>query len=192
MRRYRCFMGSLTLLSLSLSGCAYHPESSYDQATVNQAPDYDETRWGVDGVGGITQDHQDDVVTVEVLRTGRYQLVTTQGSIGQRQLLEQPVHLQVSPLDQLTVGSALQQLLSNTGYRVCQEQSVGMRQVLSGPLPSNHHVIGPMTLRQALAVIMGNDWVLEPDLLRQRLVCFKPRHFIEHVAKDDRVQQDNG
>lgn len=176
MRGHRvCFMSSLLLV---LSGCAYQPP--YDPA--NSQPSVSEPTAST--LSTQSSSEHDEVPTVDVLRTGRYQLVTTQGTIGQRQLLEQAVRLNISPFDQATVGQAVRRVLLNTGFNLCQNQTVGVRQLLGNALPEIHHNIGPMTLRQALTMLIGDAWVLDADPLR-RVVCFKPRNLIEDVTTSE-------
>lgn len=179
MRGHRVwFMSSLLLV---LSGCAYQPpyDPADSQSSFPEASEATASRLSTQ-----SSSVQDEVPTIDVLRTGRYQLVTTQGTIGQRQLLEQAVRLNISPFDQATVGQAVQRVLLNTGFNLCQNQSVGVRQLLGNALPEIHHNMGPMTLRQALTMLIGDAWVLDADQQR-RVVCFKPRNLIEDVTTSE-------
>ena len=190
MRFFSVCLSSI-LLMLTLSGCAYTSshEDADTHAEYGDEPSHSvlstADEWqGRSQSAGFTSLDPSDLKTVDVLRTGRYQLVTTQAPTSQRQLLEQPVHLQVSPLEGLSVGDGVRRLLINTGFELCPVNDQGLRQLFSRALPRQHFEIGPMSLRQALTVIVGDAWVLKADLQR-REVCFTPRNFIRSVVQVD-------
>ena len=178
-----------SILMLTLSGCAYfssHEDADtyaeYGDGSSDGVLSAATARQGQTQSAGFRLVDPSELETVDVLRTGRYQLVTTQAPTRQRQLLEQPVHLQVSPLDGLTVGDGVRRLLINTGFELCPVSDQGLRQLFSLALPHQHFEIGPMSLRQALTVIVSEGWALEADLQR-RVVCFSPRNLIRDVVQ---------
>lgn len=118
--------------------------------------------------------YDNDLIPVEVLRTGRYQLVTTRAPLGQRHLLEQVVNVRVPPSVLTTVGDGIRYTLQHTGFSLCEPTHVHQRWLFSRPLPATHYRLGPMPLREALQVLAGDAWELEADPVR-RQVCYEQR-----------------
>ncbi len=125
-----------------------------------------------DVVSPDVYDHE--LTPVEVLRTGRYQLVTMRAPLGQRHLLEQIVNVRIPPSVTTTVGDGMRYTLKHTGYSLCSPEDDLQRWLFSRPLPSTHYRLGPLPLREALQVLAGDTWELEEDSVR-RQVCYEPR-----------------
>ncbi|GEN23130.1 PilL N-terminal domain-containing protein [Halomonas cupida] len=189
--------GSSPLLSCGvamvlLAGCAQQPPAktsttpTVDSASALQISPLDEPRV-------ITTEHQivtgpnppqrgivdpdvydQELIPVEVLRTGRYQLVTMLAPMGQRHLLEQIVNVRIPPSLSTTVGDGIRYTLKNTGYTLCPATRDHEEWLYSRQLPAAHYHLGPMTLREALQVLAGDAWELEEDPVR-RQVCYEQR-----------------
>lgn len=72
-----------------------------------------------------------------------------------------------------TVGQAIEQILSTTGYQLSSHLLVSVTNTLKKPLPITDRRLGPMTIQTALIVLMGDEvFTLQRDPLN-RLVNFK-------------------
>ncbi|SFU54677.1 PilL N-terminal domain-containing protein [Xenorhabdus koppenhoeferi] len=107
--------------------------------------------------------------TSEVVRHGRYLLVSTDPTEAQRDLLSQLVDVRISVSQNPTVADALRYVLRQSGYSLCTAEKTNdilYRQ----PLPSVHYQLAPIRLRTALQFMAGPAWQLEVDEV-QREVC---------------------
>ncbi|MBI6549737.1 pilus assembly protein PilL [Xenorhabdus lircayensis] len=107
--------------------------------------------------------------TSEVVRHGRYLLVSTDPTEAQRDLLSQLVDVRISVSQKPTVGDAMRYVLRHSGYTLCSPEKTNdilYRQ----PLPSVHTQSGSVRLRTALQFMAGPAWQLEVDEV-QREVC---------------------
>ncbi|PHM28550.1 pilus assembly protein PilL [Xenorhabdus innexi] len=105
----------------------------------------------------------------EVVRAGRYILVSTDPTTAQRDPLSQLIEVHIPASGQPTVGDALRDVLRQSGYRLCAPEKthdILYRQ----PLPSVHTQSGPVRLRTVLQFMAGPAWQLEVDEVR-RVVC---------------------
>ncbi|QPB42862.1 PFGI-1 class ICE element type IV pilus protein PilL2 [Rodentibacter haemolyticus] len=132
----------------------------------------------------------------EVIRYGRYTLVTSAPIGGQKYLLEQLVDVNVPVKKKqytATVRQGLQTTLNNTGYNLCHFPADGdVRQLFGRPLPKVHYKFGSMRLRDALQMLVGEAFELIVDDT-QRQVCFEKRAFIPVSSQPrDRVEADVG
>lgn len=106
----------------------------------------------------------------EVVRYDRYRLVSTSPLSVQRDPLSQLVDIHIPGSLKPTVSDALQYLLKQSGFSLCQQNAqndILFRQ----PLPSVHYKLGPVRLRTALQVIAGPAWQLEVNEV-ERTVCY--------------------
>lgn len=106
---------------------------------------------------------------VPVMRQGRYTLVELAPFAAERDLMRQLVETNFSASRKATVGDALRQVLSRSGYRLCNNSDVTALNAL--PLPASHYRMGPMMLRDALLTLSGQGWDLSVDDVA-RQVCF--------------------
>lgn len=117
----------------------------------------------------------------EVIRYGRYTLVTSAPIGGQKYLLEQLVDVNIPVKKKqytATVRQGLQTTLSNTGYNLCAlPTDDDVRQLFNRPLPKVHYKFGSMRLRDALQMLAGEAFELMVDDT-QRQVCFEKRAVI--------------
>lgn len=206
---FRFSFASSILASMVLAGCASQQPTMTEGERIAQAyPASSEMAIsGADTDGsapqaerpqvvatGLRQPHHDvnpDVyeqhppVQVEVLRTSRYQLVTSQATLEERQLLEQIVDVHIPPHMDTTVRDALRYTLDRTGYSLCEPQGRPQQLLYSRPLPSAHYDIGPMPLREALQVIAGPAFEVEADPIA-RLICYQVRNQRLEAPKAER------
>ncbi|WP_249978014.1 PilL N-terminal domain-containing protein [Vreelandella olivaria] len=189
-----------------LAGCAHQQTQStaetktYDAATpleITPEPELVRNEYRVitgpnpPRTGIVDPDvYNQDLIPVEVLRTGRYQLVTTRAPLGQRHLLEQTIHVRIPPSIASTVGDGMRYTLQNTGFSLCSGQENDQRLLFNSPLPATHYALGPMPLREALQVLAGEAWELEVDPVR-RSVCYQQRD-VRTVESWDLVYPSSG
>ncbi|MDE9428206.1 PilL N-terminal domain-containing protein [Xenorhabdus bovienii] len=105
----------------------------------------------------------------EVVRYGRYLLVSTDPTEAQRDPLSQLIDVYIPASQNPTVADALRDVLRQSGYSLCiaeKTNDILYRQ----PLPSVHYQLGPVRLRTALQLMAGPAWQLEVDEV-QREVC---------------------
>jgi type IV pili sensor histidine kinase/response regulator len=150
----------ISLPTLNLDGVSHHAVATGPNppTTVKAQPDI----------------YRGDTPRVEVIRTGRYQLVATQPLLGQRHLLEQTVDVRIPTVMNTSVEDALEHTLRDTGVSLCPAPGPAQRMLYRMPLPASHHRLGPMALREALQVLGGKAWELELDPVA-REVCYQVR-----------------
>lgn len=105
-----------------------------------------------------------------LVSVGRYLTVDSQPQNEQMDLLA--VMIQVHFLPKIkTVGDAIDDLLRYSGYSLIEEQqqSVDLKNTLGKPLPFVNRNLGPVTLRQALAVLIGPAFHLVADPLHRTI-----------------------
>ncbi len=185
------FLPTPVLLSaLLLAGCAHQPSaSSPESSSEADALELSLPHLEVDGemhrpvVTGSNPPttakaepdiYRTELPVIEVIRTGRYQLVATQASLGQRHLLEQTIDVRIPDAMSTTVEDALRHTLRNTGFSLCSAPGPAQRMLYRMPLPASHYRLGPMALREALQLLGGEAWELEVDPV-VREVCYQVR-----------------
>ncbi|MBD2816557.1 PilL N-terminal domain-containing protein [Xenorhabdus sp. Flor] len=105
----------------------------------------------------------------EVVRYGRYLLVSADPTAAQRDPLSQLIEVHIPVSQHPTVADALRDVLRQSGYQLCTPEKTNdilYRQ----PLPSVHTQSGPVRLRTALQFMAGPAWQLDVDEV-QRVVC---------------------
>lgn len=115
-----------------------------------------------------------DATTVEVLRGGRYALVTTRPTLEQRDLLEQTVNISIPSSINPTVEDAMRHTLQHTGFSLCNPQGRPQQLLYTRPLPAAHYRLGPMPLREALQVLGGPAFEVQADPIA-RNICYQVR-----------------
>ena len=109
-----------------------------------------------------------------VIREGRYRIVSTRPSAEQRDLLAQIIQFQATN-PHTNVKTALTHVTAGSGYSLCKAaHGSAVETLYKLPLPKAHQNIGPVTLRNALQVLVGPAYLVEVDEAR-RGVCFKVR-----------------
>ncbi len=109
----------------------------------------------------------------EVVRYGRYLLVSTDPAAVQRDPLSQIIDIRIPASVNPTVADALRYILRQSGYSLCAT-GPGNGVLYRQALPVVQHQLGPMRLRIALQVLAGPAWQLEVDDV-QRVVCHSLR-----------------
>ncbi|WP_116743763.1 hypothetical protein [Actinobacillus suis] len=115
----------------------------------------------------------------EVVRYGRYTLVSSSPVGGQKYLLEQVVNIDMIGKKKkvyynLTVEQGIWNTLKDTGYTLCSISSPEVRSLFNHQLPKVHYQFGPMKLRDALQMLAGEAYELTVhDTLRQ--ICYERR-----------------
>jgi conjugative transfer region protein (TIGR03748 family) len=105
-------------------------------------------------------------------QVGRYATVKNEPSVSQINPLL-AVSIFKFPPSVHTVGDAVSQVLSPTGYRLSDSLSDSVKQTLLKPLPVTNRKLGPVSIQTALEVLMGAEvYELERDPLH-RLVNFQ-------------------
>lgn len=119
--------------------------------------------------------------STEVVRDGRYTLISIAPEEGQKYLLEQVVSVKVSnPQKRFTanVQQGLRSTLANTGLDLCYppmgEQGNAVHTLFTRPLPKVHYQFGPMKLYEALQMIAGPAYEMTLNDI-SRTICFKAR-----------------
>ncbi|MBN6058660.1 PilL N-terminal domain-containing protein [Aggregatibacter actinomycetemcomitans] len=133
--------------------------------------------------------YANDPTPAEVLREGRYTLVTLAPEDGQKYLLDQSVTVIVAQKNKkifnANVERGLNTTLKDTGLTLCSrtnqpEQTLPI--LYSRPLPKVHYQFGPMRLRDALQMLAGPAYEITLNDIT-RTVCFKQRTAIpEHIT----------
>ena len=105
------------------------------------------------------------------MQVGRYSVLRTLPTAEQLDPLAARVTVRF-PESVQTIGQAVQHLLRDSGYRLA-DSSTGISAILLDlPLPGVQRSLGPVALRQALAVLGGPAFRLVQDPLH-RLVAFE-------------------
>lgn len=117
--------------------------------------------------------------STSLIQVGRYQTVNAQPLTAQTDLLS-PI-IQVHFLSDIkTVGDAINDILQYSGYALIESQQQGrdLQNTLEKPLPFVDRDLGPMSLRQALNVLIGSAFDLSVDPLHRTINFQLKPHFI--------------
>ena len=104
------------------------------------------------------------------LRYGRYTQVNTGPTLEQRDLLAQLIEINIPSNLSPSVQDALHHVLQRSGYTLCPANP-SVQVLFTRHLPAAHYRLGPITLRNALQVLVGPAWQLTVDEV-SRSVCF--------------------
>ncbi|PHM22260.1 PilL N-terminal domain-containing protein [Xenorhabdus ehlersii] len=151
------------LIAVILTGCTTPVKQPLPQPSQNSFSSVTLTR----NIQSVSPDIYQQ--TPEVVRYGRYVLVSIDLTAAQRDPLSQLMDIQLPASQNPTVADAMRYALRQSGYALCvpdKRNDILYRQ----PLPSVHAQLGPVRLRTALQVIAGPAWQLEVDEV-QRVVC---------------------
>ncbi|WP_375136251.1 PFGI-1 class ICE element type IV pilus protein PilL2 [Pseudomonas protegens] len=106
-----------------------------------------------------------------VVRYGRYTLVSTLPSAGQRDLMAQIIDVTIPPSMIPNLRDTMHYVMNRSGYTLCPADNGHVDILYSRPLPAAQYKLGPMTLRNTLQILAGPAWqVLVDEVNRQ--VCF--------------------
>jgi conjugative transfer region protein (TIGR03748 family) len=115
-------------------------------------------------------DRPSQLTSTPVIRSSRYTLIEFVPSGAQRDLLQQVVDITFPSNLTPSVGDALRYVLLRSGYRLCDDREE-LHVLDTWPLPAAHLHLGPLSLRDALQVLVGPGWRLEADETARR-ICF--------------------
>jgi len=105
----------------------------------------------------------------KAVQVGRYRVINAVPPEAQQQLLQ--VIIQVTlPEDIQTIQTAVEYLLQRSGYQLATSTTDrDVQQLLAKPLPAVHRQLGPMTLQNALEVLVGLPFQLNIDSVHRTL-----------------------
>ncbi|MBD1228836.1 PilL N-terminal domain-containing protein [Xenorhabdus griffiniae] len=165
------------LIAITLTGCVAPVKQPSSPSSKEIFPSVTLTR----NIQSVSPDIYQPMP--EVVRYGRYLLVSTDPTEAQRDPLSQLIHIQLPVSQNPTVADAMRYALRQSGYSLCtlgKTNAILYRQ----PLPSVHHQLGAVRLRTALQIMAGPAWQLEVDEV-QRMVChhLRPGYQLQIPAK---------
>ncbi|MDP8189081.1 PilL N-terminal domain-containing protein [Pasteurella skyensis] len=122
----------------------------------------------------------------EVVRYGRYTLISSTPEGGQKYLLEQIVNIKMKKKRNVYKNMSVQQgiwnTLKGTGYSLCNPTESDVSKLFQLPLPRVHYNFGPTKLRDALQMLAGEAYELTVNEAT-RQVCFTRRSSIPEMTK---------
>ena len=119
----------------------------------------------------------DNVYATNQIQVNQFTSVSTKPTLAQREPLLAISEFKFSPKIK-TVGQAIHQVLEDTGYSLVSVSKLSsiVQEVLKKPLPVTQRELGPITVSEALKVLIGDDvFYMRIDHLN-RLVTFKLKH----------------
>lgn len=121
----------------------------------------------------VNQTHYSKInlaTTGAVTQTGRYSAVPATPTLAQRDPLQVVITVTI-PNDLTTVGQAVHYLLKRSGYTVENPPKLNPNAIrmFLNPLPGVQRRLGPMTLRDALTVLVTPEFVPVVDPIRRRI-----------------------
>ncbi|PKM35485.1 MAG: hypothetical protein CVV06_16060 [Gammaproteobacteria bacterium HGW-Gammaproteobacteria-10] len=116
-----------------------------------------------------------------VVQTGRYSFVPAIPTLPQREPLQVIITVTI-PSDLQTVGEAVRYLLRRSGYGVESPPTLNPHAVrmFLNPLPDVQRSLGPMTLQDALTVLVTPELVPVIDPIRRRI------NYVQTAEPDNR------
>lgn len=170
----------LTAIALCLNACSVHPT----EKNMTDLPSTTSVIASPQSTERVVQPDiyiDDHPTTPEVLREGRYTLVSLSPEDGQKYLLDQSVTVTVPQHNKkvfnANVENGLTATLNNTGLALCQRfnnNEPTLPTLFSRPLPKVHYQFGPVRLREALQMLAGPAYEITLNDIT-RTVCFKQR-----------------
>jgi len=115
----------------------------------------------------------DTVISSNSVQVGRYTSIDMSPTVAQSDPMQAVVEVLFSPSVN-TVGSAIDNLLLDSGYQMAQlsASDPNLPILLRQSLPQVHRLIGPSKLITALEFLAGSPWILVIDPVN-RLVSFE-------------------
>ena len=111
-----------------------------------------------------------------VIRSGRYNLASAKPTTEQQDLMSQISTTNIpANVTNPTVKEAMGYVMIRSGYELCPiGTSKEVRILYTRPLPAAHYKLGPITLRNALQVLVGPAYQVQVDEVNRK-VCFTIR-----------------
>ncbi|MBT3724662.1 MAG: pili assembly chaperone [Gammaproteobacteria bacterium] len=124
-------------------------------------------------LNAVSHRSEEEQSSKEDYKVGRYSSIMTKPTNAQMDLLAVIVEIYF-PMSVDTVGSALDIMLINSGFRLADPSAVdpNLSILLNSPLPNIHRSLGPVSLRTALKTLSGSSWDLIIDPVH-RLISFE-------------------
>ena len=119
-----------------------------------------------------------------ITQTGRYLTVSNHPKISQIDLLSQSIQIRF-PEKVQTVGDAVNYILRFSGYGLIAENKMdkALEVTLAKPLPIIDRELGPMPLKEGLAILVGSAFYLYQDPVN-RVVDFKLKPAYQKFVKN--------
>lgn len=171
---FQCFALSL------VAGCATQGAKAPNNELKTVAPaeiptpEINETRYSA---------INDEIKPVAVVQTGRYSFVPAIPTLPQREPLQVLINVTI-PNDLQTVGDTVHYLLRRSGYSVESPPTLNPHAVrmFLNPLPDVQRCLGPMTLHDALTVLVTPELVPVIDPIRRRINYVQSAETHKHNA----------
>lgn len=176
----------MTVFMLGLIGCVHQQNTAQNSDEITPMPDSLLTPQmqqlpPQDRIVSKDIYQEQTISNTEVVRDGRYTLISIAPEEGQKYLLEQVVSVKVpNTKNRFTanVQQGLRTTLTNTGLDLCSpsigEQGNAVQTLFTRPLPKVHYQFGPIKLYEALQMIAGPAYELTLNDI-SRTICFKAR-----------------
>jgi conjugative transfer region protein (TIGR03748 family) len=107
-----------------------------------------------------------------VKQLARYTTSLLTPDAAQRNPLASTVQITLPRESVATVGDAVKYVLLRTGYRLADGQPAEVTELLALSLPEVHRQLGPYTVNEALAILLGPAFTLDVDAGR-RVVAYR-------------------
>ncbi len=180
---------SLAMLAASLAGCANHGIKATPDDEKHAAAARANTH------SNLTEMHDKKMSTEarSLVRVRRYSTVTPRPTPEQADLLLAMIRVTM-PAKIDTVGKAVRYLLRRSGFELAGRGAMQpeVAQILGKKLPQVHRKLGPMTLEDALLVLVGPAFRLDVDHVhrvinyqlvdRRERLSVKPGNAQDHAA----------
>lgn len=127
-----------------------------------------------------------DASTINTLQISRYATVAVMPSDAQINPLESVVQIHFPPNTQ-TIGQAINLLLNNTGFSLAPQEQLSneVLSTLSKPLPIVDRSLGPVTIHQALSVLIGeNVFTIDVNELKREVNFNLQKAYISEQNKN--------
>ena len=118
-----------------------------------------------------------------VTQVDRYSELTAGPTLEQRDLLAATVAVSI-PNNIASLGGALRWILRDSGYRLAADSIIPpeAHSMLKLPLPAAHRRLGPMPLKEVLALMVGPEFHIVQDPVH-RLVSFERCNTVQNSSQ---------
>jgi conjugative transfer region protein, TIGR03748 family len=171
---FQCFALSLVAGCATQGGKAPNNELKTVAPAEIPAPEINETRYSL-----ISEKFK----PAAVVQTGRYSFVPAIPTLPQREPLQVLINVTI-PNDLQTVGDTVHYLLRRSGYSVESPPILNPHaaRLFLNPLPDVQRRLGPMTLHDALTVLVTPELVPIIDPIRRRINYVQTAETHKHNA----------
>lgn len=110
------------------------------------------------------------LATMNTTQISRYMSVKNQAQSEQINLMSQIIQVRF-PQNIQTIESAVNYLLKFSGYTLVDNKNIdpALRIVLSKPLPIVDRILGPLSLRDGLSILVGKEFILINDPINREI-----------------------